>query len=92
MESISEGLFVDEGSEWSSSESSSMSCILSDDWLMDSYLCSSTDGNEIMCDKQVEEKQNSDKGRDKEILENDLKLWMRVIKDGSPSCRGSYHS
>jgi hypothetical protein len=74
VEFFSEELFVDEESEWSSSESSSssMSSILSDDWWMDSYLCSSTDGNEIECDKQVEEKQNTDKGRDKEISEMTL--------------------
>jgi hypothetical protein len=57
MESFSEDLFVDEGSEWSPSESSSMSCDLSDDWSMDSHLRSSSNNkNEGISDElSVEE-------------------------------------
>jgi hypothetical protein len=48
MESFSEELFVDEGSEWSPSESSSMSCDLSDDWSMETSAITLNDMLEAM--------------------------------------------
>jgi hypothetical protein len=84
MESFSEELFVDEGSEWSSSESSLllMSCGLSDDWSMACYLSNITEGNDTERDNPREEarQRESDKDRDKDISDMTLNDMMKAIR------------
>jgi hypothetical protein len=73
MESFSEELFVDEGSEWSPSESSSMSCDLSNDWSMDSM---NTEGNETEPENPIERAKREETS---EITLNDMveAMWTR---------------
>jgi hypothetical protein len=73
MESFSEELFVDEGSEWIPSESSSMSCDLSDDWSMDS---NNTEDNETVPENPIETVECKETS---EITLNDMveAMWQR---------------
>jgi hypothetical protein len=79
MESFGEELFVDEGSEWSPSESSSTSCNLSDDWSMDSHLRNKNEGITELDNLETEFDNQIEEARCKKISEMTLNDMVEAM-------------